>query len=262
MSASEVERSYAAARTGSALGGFTRLVFVPELFTFEQYRQVFLYSPDYMCAYWNSIALVLPALTGLMLVAPAAGFSLAKYRWRGISIITSIYILLSLLPYHTMIVPNYIILYKLDLLNTRAAVWLTQIFHPLGVFICYRWMDKIPNELLESSEMDGANTFQKYACIVLPQSRPALAAVLVLFAADLWSMIEQPLIFFSSAKLHPLSVFLSLQENEQIQTAFVCGVVFSIPMILLFMLLKDDFLFGINNVVLPAGRHTAQKKGM
>ena len=138
MSASEVEYAYGGAYSGFASGGFARLVFVPRLFTLEQYGQVLLNSPDYLYAYWNSISLLLPTLAGLMIVAPLAGFSLAKFRYRGITVVTSVYILLALLPYHTMIVPNYIMLYRLNLLNTRASVWLTQIFHPLAVFIIGR----------------------------------------------------------------------------------------------------------------------------
>ena len=262
MSTSEVEYNYSGAYSGYTPGGFAHLVFVPRLFTLEQYGQVFLNSPDDMCAYWNSISLLLPTLAGLMLVAPLAGFSLAKYRYRGKIVISSMYILLALLPYHTMIVPNYIMLHRLNLLNSRASVWLTQIFHPLAVFICWRWMDKIPDELLESSEMDGANTLQKYVYIVLPQSKPALATVLVLSAADLWNMIEQPLVFFSSPELYPLSVVLSTQGSKQIGTAFVCGIIFSIPMILLFLLLKDDFLYGTQSAVSSDKYQAAGRKGM
>lgn len=262
MSASEVEYAYGGAYSGFASGGFARLVFVPRLFTLEQYGQVLLNSPDYLYAYWNSISLLLPTLAGLMIVAPLAGFSLAKFRYRGITVVTSVYILLALLPYHTMIVPNYIMLYRLNLLNTRASVWLTQIFHPLAVFICWRWIDKIPDELLESSEIDGANTLQKYVYIVLPQSKPALATVLVLSAADLWNMIEQPLVFFSSPRLYPLSVVLSSQGSKQIGTAFVCGIIFSIPMILLFLLLKDSFLYGTQSVVSSAKYQSTGKKEM
>jgi multiple sugar transport system permease protein len=261
MSASEVQNNYGGISSGFASGGFARLILVPNLFTLEQYRQALLYSPDYMYAYWNSILLLLPTLIGILLISPLAGFSLAKYRYLGIGVISAVYILLALLPYHTMIVPNYIILYRLGLLNTRASIWLTQIFHPLSVFICWRWMDKLPKDILENADIDGTNTLQKYVYIVLPQSRPAIATVLVLCAADLWGMIEQPLIFLNSPNLHPLSVMIALQGSVHITEAFVCGIIFSAPMVLLFLMLKDDFVYGTESIVLSGNSKAVLREG-
>lgn len=257
MSAAEVVNRYGNINSGFSKGDFAHLRFLPQLFSLEQYRNLFLYSPDYMYAYLNSILLAVPALIGNLLIAPLAGYSLAKYRFRFKTIITGLYILLALLPYHTMIVPNYIMINKLNLLDTRMSVWLTQMFHPLGVFICYRWMDKLSDEIIESIEIDGAGTLQKYTYIVLPLSRPALATVLVLSAADLWGMIEQPLVFLKSKRLTPLSVLISNLGNEQIETTFAYGIIFAMPMLLLFLILKNDFLYGVESIVPNERKDTA-----
>ena len=251
MEDGEANRLYGGVFSGFADGGTAALRFVPRLFSLAQYGQLFTNRLDLLFGFRNSLLLLLPVLLGSLIVSPLAGFALAKFRFPGAKAALAVYILLAVLPYQTMIVPNYIMLDALKLLGTRWGIILTAMFHPLGAFICCRWMRGIPEEILESAGIDGAGMGRTFLSIILPLSRPALATLAVLLSADLWSMIEQPQLFLASPAKHPLSLLMAGLEKESMGAAFACGVLFSVPMVLFFLWCRDDFLVGTESMISP-----------
>ena len=225
--------------------GLDGIHLIPEYFVFGQYKKILIDSPELLCYFWNSVKLTVPILAGVFAIAPLAGNGLAKYKIPGRKLILGIYILLAILPYQAMLVPNYIVLEKLEILGSRQAVWYPYIWNPFGVYLLYRFFYGLDNEMFEAARLDGAGEWRIYARISLPQVIPGLATLLLITMADTWGMVEQPMIFLKDATMYPLSVAFSSIVTDNIGMAFAGAIVYLIPILLVFMLTKEYLTEGI-----------------
>lgn len=225
--------------------GLSGIHLLPEYFVFGQYKRILIDSPELLCYFWNSVRLTAPILAGIFVIAPLAGNGLARYRLPGRRLILAVYILLAILPYQAMLVPNYIVLDRLKLLGSRQAVWYPYIFNPFGVYLMYRFFLGIDGEGLEAARLDGAGEWTIYFRISLPQVIPGLATLLLITMADAWGMVEQPLLFLKDARQYPLSVAFSSIVTENIGMAFAGAVIYLIPIFLVFLLTREYLTEGI-----------------
>lgn len=225
--------------------GWKGIHLIPEYFVFSQYKRVLVDSPELLYYFWNSVKLVGPILLGVFVIAPLAGNGLAKYRIPGRRLILALYILLAILPYQAMLVPNYIVLEKMKLIGSRQAIWYPYIWNPFGVYLMYRFFKGLGEEVFEAARLDGAGEWRIYLQISLPQVVPGLATLLLITMADAWGMVEQPLIFLKDARLYPLSVAFSSIVAENLGMAFAGSIVYLIPVLLVFLLTKEYLTEGI-----------------
>lgn len=225
--------------------GIAGIHLIPEYFVLFQYKKILIDSPELLAYFWNSVKLTGPILLGVFVVAPLAGNGLARYKIPGKKLILVVYILLAILPYQAMLVPNYIVLEKLKLLGSRQAIWYPYIWNPFGVYLMYRFFYGLDEEGLEAARLDGAGEWTIYFKITLPQVIPGLATLLLITMADAWGMVEQPLIFLKDARMYPLSVAFSSIVTANIGMAFAGAIVYLIPVFLVFLLTKEYLTEGI-----------------
>lgn len=160
-----------------------------------------------------------------------------------------IFIIVMMIPYQAMISPTYIVLNSIKLINTRWSIILPNIFTPFGCYLIYQFMRGIPDETIESAKLDGAGHLKILLYVVIPQVRNGIVSLAVLNFIDSWNMVEQPIMYLKNTFLYPLSAGLSYFQNQSLGAAFVCSVVFIIPVMLLFLLGKDYLVEGIKNSV-------------
>jgi multiple sugar transport system permease protein len=152
------------------------------------------------------------------------------------------------MPYQVTLVPNYLVARKFGLLNTRSAIILPAIFSPFSIFLLTKVMRRIPVSYVEAAKLDGAGEFQILTRIYIPMCRNAIISIGMLVFIDYWNMVEQPLILMASDEakaLHPLSVFLSQINANDVGLAFAVGVVYMIPALLIFLYGEDYLVEGI-----------------
>ena len=254
MSTTEITANYGKIFTGLGLsgdGGRTfiaekvNLQLIPDRVSFSQYTTVLLKSPEYLLKFWNSVLYVLPIVIFQLLVAAGAAYCFARVDTKFRSIVFFTYIILMLMPYQVTLVPNYLVINKLNLLNTRWAIILPGIFSPFSVFILTKYMKRVPTAVTEAAKLDGANEWQIFTKIYLPLSRSTLYSVAILVFIDYWNMVEQPLILLKDAELYPLSVFLSKINEGDTGIALAIAVIYMVPPVLLFLYSEDYLIEGI-----------------
>ena len=221
------------------------LKFIPDMVSFTQYITVLLKSPDYLFKFWNSIILVVPIVVFQLLVASLAAYGFTRYRGRVKEIIFFIYIILMLMPYQVTLVPNYLVSDYFHILDTRWAIWLPGIFSPFAVFLLTKYMRRIPKGVMEAAQIDGAGEWQIFRCICMPLCKGALCSVAILIFIDYWNMVEQPLILLADSQLHPLSVFLSRINEEEVGLAFAVATIYMVIPLLVFLYGEDYLVEGI-----------------
>ena len=149
------------------------------------------------------------------------------------------------MPYQVTLVPNYLVINKMNLLNTRWAIILPGVFSPFSVFILTKYMKRIPKSIIEAAELDGASEIRIFWSIFMPLCKSTLYSVAILVFIDYWNMVEQPLILLTDQELYPLSVFLSKINEGDTGIALAIAVIYMVPPVLLFLYSEDYLIDGI-----------------
>ena len=114
-------------------GEYKEINLIPEMFSLEQYYQVFFRRPEYLLKFWNSVIITFPTVIGQVIVSSLAAFAFAKLKFPCRDKLFFIYIVLLILPLQVTLVPNYIVLDNLELLNNFLAIILPGTFSAFGI---------------------------------------------------------------------------------------------------------------------------------
>lgn len=192
-------------------------------------------SPDYLRGYGNTLVLSLAGAVIQIAVALPAGYALERYASKGIRKICLVLCgLLMLLPQQALILPQYLILQKMGLLDTLAGLLVVTAFQPWMVLLLWFGTSRIDREIFDAAACDGAAGMTFSRRVYLPLMAPYLAAAALLSMAESWNLLEQPMIFFQQKDHYPLSILLSrLPEADPAQKLFG-GMLFLLPLVIAF----------------------------
>lgn len=217
-----------------ANGEYKNLNMIPEMFTLEQFYQVFFRRPEYLLKFWNSVIIALPTVIGQVIVSALAAFAFAKLKFPLRDKLFFVYIVLLILPLQVTLVPNYIILDNMDLLNNFLAIILPGTFSAFGICLLRQSIKYIPDSSIEAARIDGASYFKIFTRIILPQIKGGLITLTLLSFIDSWNVVEQPLIYFDNNEMYPLSITMSDISDSDYGIIFACGVMFMIPALIIY----------------------------
>jgi len=232
---------------GSYVSDSVTLKFIPDRVSFSQYITVLFRSPEYILKFWNSVILVIPIVVLQVGIASFAAYSFTRYQGRLKNFLFFFYIVLMLMPYQVTIVPNYLVADWTGILGTRWAVIFPGAFAPFSVFLLTKFMRRIPSVLIEAAKLDGANEWQIFTKVCIPQCRSALYSIAILVFIDYWNMVELPIILLDNAEMQPLSVFLSTINAGEAGVAFAVAVIYMIPPLFLFLHGEEALVEGITH---------------
>jgi len=224
------------------------LMLIPEQVTLTQYNNVLLNNYQYWVLFWNSVILTAPIVAGQLAVSALAAYFFTVMKNRFKEILFFIYILLMLLPFQVTLVPAYLTIDALGLMDTRLAVILPGVFSTFGAFLLRMHMEQIPKSYLESARMDGAGHMKVFWHVAVPMCRAGIVALCILCFIDNWNMIEPALIFLKDPLTQPLSLYFYSINQRAIAVAFAASVVYMIPMLLVFMNGEKDLMEGIRGL--------------
>lgn len=222
------------------------LNFVPNTISTKQYSTALLMSPEYLWKFWNSFFLVMPIVLGQVIISVCASYFFCRLRNKLTEKLFLFYILLMLLPFQVMAVPQYIVAKTLGIYDTYWAIILPSIFSTFGVFLITKYMKRIPNEIFESTMIDGANEITILINIAIPLSKNAIVATIMLAFVDYWGMVEQPLIMLTDQNKYPLSVYLSQINIGEISLAFAVATFYMIPTILIMLYGEESLVSSVS----------------
>lgn len=223
------------------------LPILPSWPTLQPITEILLDSPQFFVVFWNTCKLTLPQVLGQVLVGTPAAWAISRFRFRGRNMIYLLYIILMLLPFQVTMVPNYLVLDKLQLLDTVWAIVLPGIFSAFPVFIMIKGFDAVPRALIEAAEIDGAGHFRTFLYIGVPLGVPGILSAVVLGFLDSWNMIEQPMLFLEDKSLWPLSLYLTNITVDNLGFGVVASLVMLAPAILIFLFGQKYLELGIQS---------------
>ena len=213
--------------------------------TLQPYYDVFLGTSRYLDSFWRSLGLTCTVAAGQLVVSVPAGFCFAKRSFPGKRVLAFLLVALLVLPVQVTLVPNYLMLKNLGLLNTYAALILPALFAPLGTFLLGQSFRSIPNALLDAARLDGCGTIGLLWRIAMPMRKGTMACVAILAFLDAWNMVEQPLAYLRSFQEYPLSVGLAYAAPQGVAVQMVCCLLAALPPLFLFAFFSQDLVDGI-----------------
>lgn len=221
-------------------GEYKDLNLIPQMFSLNQFYMVFFRRPEYLLKFWNSVIMTVPTVIGQVLVSALAAFAFAKLKFPFRDKLFFIYIVLLILPIQVTLVPNYIVLDKMGLLNNFLAVIFPGTFSAFGVCLLRQSIKYISDSSIEAALIDGASYLKIFTKVILPQIKGGLVTLTLLSFIDNWNVVEQPLVYFDDKAMYPLSVELTDIAGSDGAVAFACGVMFMIPSLLIYFYGQRD----------------------
>jgi len=178
---------------------------IPRTFTLENYTKIFS-SPSTPIGRWFLNSILLASITTVLTLftASLAAYAYARLEFPGRKVIFAIMLSTLFLPGVMFLVPNFLTVFRLGLLNTYPGVFLPALAGVFGVFFLRQFFETIPKELEEAAHMDGATIFQTFWQIVLPLARPALATLSVITFLASWNDFLWPLLILKDRALQTL----------------------------------------------------------
>ncbi len=221
---------------------------LPEAPTLSNYGRLFT-QLNFPLYFTNSVILAVSVTVFNLLFCSMLGYALAKLTFVGKNVIFLLVLATLMIPSAVTLVPLFVLMSKLGLVNTLTAVILPEAAQGFGVFLMRQFMLGIPDELLEAGRMDGASEFFLFWKVVLPLCTPALATLTILQFLGSWNDFLWPLIVLTNDRKYNLPVALATfavgQHVSDDGLLLAGAVVVVLPVIIVFLLLQRYFTQGI-----------------
>lgn len=197
----------------------------------------------------NTILITLLSVLGQLISTPLVAYSLARIKWRGAPLISSLIMGTMMIPYTVTMIPIYKIWSALGMTNTYIPLILPTFFgSPFYIIIMRQFFSGLPNTLMEAAKIDGAGEFKRFCSIALPLSKPALTTVGIYAFINAWSDYLAPLIYINNTEKLTLSLglqgFLN-QYSVDWTHLMAAATIFVIPVVLFFLFFQRNFVEGI-----------------
>jgi len=223
---------------------------LPQKWTLSAYRMVL--DPNRANlpqAYMNSLVVTTANVLTVLFTSSLGGFVFARLNFPGRKILFYFILSTTMVPFLTLLIPLYIVMKYMGLLNSLWALWVPSIFSSFGIFLCRQFVYGIPQDLYDAAKMDGAGDFAIYREIILNLTKPVLSALAIFnflgtFNAYLW-----PLVVLNEESKLTLPLILSRLANRfggmDYQGVMAGSVLVSIPPLIVFLIFQRNFVKGI-----------------
>ena len=222
-------------------------VIFPEVFRFENYLNVFDKLP-FAKMYLNTIISAIVTVAVQLLLCSMAAYAFGRIKFPGRNLIFGILLAVLMVPSSFFILPQYLIVQNMGLLNTIPAMFIPNLFSAFGTFLLRQFFMALPDELEDAARLDGCNHFMIYARIMLPLIRSGLVALGILTLRFAWNDLMWPLIVNTSTEKMTLSAGLSFMQGQyatDYPTMMAGAVMAVLPLLVMFAIFQKQFIEGV-----------------
>ncbi|WP_380283622.1 carbohydrate ABC transporter permease [Kitasatospora purpeofusca] len=166
-------------------------------------------------AYWNSMYIAAITVAATLLTGAMAAYAFARIPFRGSGPLFGLFLATQMVPAQVTIVPLYIMLAKLQLIDSHLALILPAVANPFAVFLLRQFIRAVPVELEEAARIDGAGRWTIFWRIVLPNIRPGLWTLGIIVFLASWNSYFFPLVFLNSSELFTVPLLLDSFNSQR-----------------------------------------------
>ncbi len=221
--------------------------FFPRQPTVANFAQILL-KEDFFRYMLNSLIVSLGSMGCILITSSLAGFAFAKYDFPLKGLLFTLILATAIIPLQVYMIPLFIMVFHLGLINTYVAMIFPMTIMTFGVFFMRQTIMSIPDELLESARIDGASEFWIYLRIILHLSRSALMALGIFSFSEAWANFIWPLVIVTSKEMYTTELGLAVYQRQfyiEYGPISAGAVVTIMPMLIVFFLLRRRIVTGV-----------------
>jgi multiple sugar transport system permease protein len=200
-------------------------------------------------AYLNSIIVTVGTVITVLFTSSLGGYVFARLDFPGRRYLFYFILSTSMVPFLTLLIPLYIVMRELRLLNTLWGLWAPAIFSSFGMFLCRQFIYGIPKDLYESAKIDGAGDFAIYRTIILPLTRPVLAVLTIFTFLYVFNDYLWPLVILNEERKLTLPLIITRMADRfggtDYQGVMAGSVLVLIPPLIVFLIFQRHIVRGI-----------------
>lgn len=221
----------------------------PTTFDLRSYQIVF-EKVDIGKFLFNSVKVSVLGTLLQVAASAMAAYAFARFRFKGSRVLFILYLSAMMIPGQVLSIPRFIVMSKLKLINSHAALILPMLFSAMGVFLIRQFMLTIPRSYDEAATIDGASRFYCFLHIIVPMTKPAIMVIAVQTFIASWNDFYGPLIYINSESKMTLPLGLTALRgmlNSGNESALIASVLLTLIAPLLFYVFGQRYLVeGIN----------------
>jgi len=220
----------------------------PQAATLDNFRELFT-RLDFPQFFANSFVVAAVVTVGNLVFCSMLGYAFAKIDFAGRTWLFRLVLATLMIPGMVTLVPLFVLVSNLGMVNTYFGLILPFLAGPFGVFLMRQFMQGLPDELMDAARVDGASELRIFWRVVLPLCKPALATLAILTFLASWNNFLWPLVVASTEDMYTLPVALALYSVGQNSTNYglllAGAVVVLVPVLVVFLTMQRHIVQGL-----------------
>lgn len=196
---------------------------------------------------FNSLIVTVLTVGASLLLTTMSAFALAKIKFKGRNMLTQINQIAIMFVGTAVLIPRYLVVCKLGLIDNVLAHVLPLVAMPVALFLVKQFVEQVPDSLLEAAYMDGATDFQVYYKVILPMIKPAIATAAILVFQQVWTNMETSNYFMNDDGMKTLTFYMNTLANANNTVAgqgvaAAASLIMFLPNLILFIVLQRSVM--------------------
>lgn len=196
---------------------------------------------------FNSIVVTILTVGLSLLFTTCAAFALAKLKFKGRNLMLQINQLAIMFVATAVLIPRYLVICKMGLIDTVWAHVLPLVAMPVALFLVKQFVEQIPDSLIEAAYMDGATDFQVYRKVILPMMKPAIATAAILVFQQVWTNMETSNYFINDDSMKTLTFYMNslVNVNNTVSgqgIAAAATLIMFVPNLIFFIIVQNSVM--------------------
>lgn len=220
---------------------------IPETIRLSNYQEVWTKLP-FPTYYYNTFKVTVIVTVGQVVICSLAAYAFAKLEFPGRDKIFLLYLATMMVPWHAIMIPQFIVVKNMGLFDTHAALILLQLFRAFGVFLMRQSMLGIPNSLCEAARIDGCGELRIFASIIMPMCKAGVATLAVFTFNFMWNDYLGPTIYLNNEKLKTLQLGIAMLRSQYgMKYGLIMAGTISVlaPMVLIYIIAQKYLVEGV-----------------
>ena len=220
------------------------VTWIPERITLDNYIRGW-QAANFNRYFLNSLFVTIASTLGVLLFSAMTGFALSKFRFAARSVLYGVVIATMIIPIQVRVVPLYLIVRSLGWINTYFALIVPSLMTSLGIFMMTQFIKYLPDELFDAARIDGCSELTILFRIVIPLSKPGLAALAIINYMTVWNEFFWPLVVIDRDSMRTLPLGMTHFMGEhfiEYGQFFAISLLVILPMVAVFLIFQKHFI--------------------
>lgn len=222
-------------------------VIIPTIWRAEAFTSV-LSKMNFIKLYWNTIILIVGRIICAVLTSTMAGYAFARLEFKGRDLAFSLVLFQMMIPSQIFIIPQYLIISRIGMLNTHFSLLFPGLVTAFGTFLMRQAYKSLPKDLEEAARLDGCNIGQTFLYVMAPLAKSSMVALGIFTALFAYKDLMWPLVVNTEQSTMPLSSALAKLQGQfasNYPELMGASLLASIPMIIIYIIFQRQFVEGI-----------------